>query len=315
MRDKADKAGEPADHGSLLRPGEIERAVPGKATTRYRRRPGAGAANPDLDPPTLRLHSLPGRRARGKAASVHAERPRASTSALDASAPRVLERQEIAPGLLRLRVERPAGFQFRAGQYVKFGLPGNLRSYTLVSAPTEPHLEFFIELQPGGRLSEPLRAIGAGTRTAVGPAGKGCFVVDPSASSHVFVATVTGIAPFVSILRDQARRGFPEGRFLVLHGASHAPELGYADELTALAAAHPDRLEYLPTVSRPKEIRNRGWARATGRVDTLLAELLRRRRLPASATAVYACGNSGMIRNARAAAARHGLRFHSEAFD
>ncbi len=318
MSDEVKNPGGPEKQRGLLRPGEIERAVGYKSKTGFRPRLGVGGPNLDPDPPALKLLSLPGHRADGEASSAHSERPKALTaspSAVDSSAPRILERQEIAPGLLRLRVERPAGFEFRAGQHVKFGVPGNLPSYTLASDPDEPHLEFFIELQSGGRLSDRLRSIGEGARTAIGPAGKGSFVIDPSVPNHVFVATVTGIAPFVSILREQARHGFPAGRFIVLHGASYVPEFGYADELTELAAAHPDRLEYLPTVSRPQDSRNRGWSGATGRVDALLAEALRRRGLTANATAVYACGNSGMIRNVRATAARHGLPFRSEAFD
>lgn len=317
MSRHAKNSGGPGEQGSLLRPGEIQRAQGRDGASDSRSRPDIGTPGPDAAPAALRLESLPGHRALAQAPVKAAEGRPASTasSARDRDAAQVLERREIAPGLLRLRVERPSGFEYRAGQHVKFGLPRNLRSYTLVSAPHEPHLEFFIELQPGGRLSEPLRSVGEGTRTALGPAAKGSFVIDSAVSSHVFVATVTGIAPFVSMLRDQARRGFSAGRFLILHGASHAQELGYGDELGALAAAHPDRIQYLPTVSRPQEARNSGWTGATGRVDTHLEPALRDRGLPAGDTAIYACGHSGMIRNVRAVARRHRLRFHSEAFD
>lgn len=327
MSDRAKQGVEAEQSGSLLRPGDIARAR-GRRTFGFPPRPGSGAAAlPDQESPALRFESLGGARLRDPGDSTAVERlrssvpdaapdaPVATRKAADGSAPRILERQEIAPGLLRLRVERPAGFEFRAGQHVKFGLPGNRRSYTLVSAPHEPHLEFFIELVPGGRLSEPMRSVGQGAAMGLGSAGKGSFLVDTAVSHHVCVATVTGIAPFVSILRDQARRGFPAGRFLVLHGASYADELGFSDEIAALAAAHPDRVEYLPTVSRPTESRNQGWTGATGRVDTLLAPALDSRRFPAGDTAVYACGNSGMIRNVRAVAGRQRLPFHAEAFD
>lgn len=310
--------------GGLFRPGEIERAAGRSGGDGFlSRSPSTPDRSGSLDPPALRFESLGGSAGLGQPRALSSERskasdraqPAAARRAVDASAPRILERQEIAPGLLRLRVERPSGFAFRAGQHVKFGLPGNRRSYTLVSAPHEPHLEFFIELLPGGRLSEPMRSVIEGAPTALGPAGKGSFVIDSSVSNHVFVATVTGIAPFVSILRDQVRQGFSAGRFLVLHGASYAEELGYADELKALAAAYPARIEYVPTVSRPTESRNQGWTGTTGRVDALFAPALRSRGLPAGDTAVYACGNSGMIRNVRAVAGRQRLPFHAEAFD
>ena len=239
----------------------------------------------------------------------------------DPGQPWLMERREVAPGLVRFRVERPVGLEFRAGQYVKFGLPGNQRSYTVASAPGEDALEFFIELIPGGRLSEPLRSVRPGTQMAVGPRGKGSFLLDERASHHLFVATVTGVAPFVSIVRNQFREAHDapqrarQQRFVLLHGASHADEFGYADELSELAARHPDRLSYLPTVSRPDARRNAGWTGAVGRVDTHVRPTLARLGLPPSDTAVYACGNSGMIRNVRLFASAAGLRFHSEAFD
>ncbi|MCC5884931.1 MAG: hypothetical protein JJT88_00685 [Gammaproteobacteria bacterium] len=306
---------------SILEPGEIERAQGGG--TAFGMAPGPGRGGPplggafsDREVQALRLDSLPGSRTLGAAPAPGSERASAAQQPkAGSSAPRIIDRQEVAPDLLRLRVEKPSGLDFRAGQHVKFGLPGNLRSYTLVSDPEDSELEFFIELQPGGRLSGPLRSVAAGTPMALGSAAKGSFVVDPSVSNHVFVATVTGIAPFVSILRDQARRGFPGGRFVVLHGASYAQELGYGDEIGTLASAHPDRVQYLPTVSCPDEIRNRGWSGARGRVDDLAAQALSSLAMPTGDTAVYACGNSGMIRNVRALAERQGLRFHAEAFD
>ena len=51
----------------------------------------------------------------------------------------------------------------------------------------------------------------------------------------------------------------------------------------------------LPTVSRPGEERSRGWAGATGRVNTVVEEHVERLGLPAESTAAYACGHPGMI--------------------
>ena len=51
----------------------------------------------------------------------------------------------------------------------------------------------------------------------------------------------------------------------------------------------------ISTVSRPGEERNRGWAGATGRVNTVVEEHVERLGLPARSTAAYACGHPGMI--------------------
>jgi NAD(P)H-flavin reductase len=47
-------------------------------------------------------------------------------------------------------------------------------------------------------------------------------------------------------------------------------------------------------VSRPGEERNRGWAGATGRVNTMVEEHVERLG-PAGPTTAYACGHPGMI--------------------
>ena len=67
---------------------------------------------------------------------------------------------------------------------------------------------------------------------------------------HLMVATVTGIAPLRSIVRDVLHRGI-DAQFIVLHGASHADELPYFAELMAVASSDA-RVEYRPTVSRPE---------------------------------------------------------------
>lgn len=63
------------------------------------------------------------------------------------------------------------------------------------------------------------------------------------------IATVTGIAPLRSLLRAALHRGTTD-RFTILHGASHADELVFRDELLDLAA-HDTRIAYHPTISRP----------------------------------------------------------------
>jgi ferredoxin-NADP reductase len=228
--------------------------------------------------------------------------------------PVLLERRPVAADLLRLKLSRPPGFAYRAGQHVKMGVPGLLRTYSLVSAPHEDHLEFFVELYPGGRLSERLRAIGPGTPMALGSAGKGDLKLDAARVDQFLIATVTGIAPFVSLLRDHLRQPRARHRFFILHGASHADEFGYAAELTALMERDPAGLVYLPTVSRPDSPRNRGWQGARGRVETLAVGVVERFRLAARDTAVLACGNPAMVRTVSDLFAKLGFTTHTEPF-
>jgi ferredoxin-NADP reductase len=233
-----------------------------------------------------------------------------------AGGPRLLRRRDVSDALVSLQLSRPAGFDYRPGQHVKMGLPDLLRTYSLVSAPHEDHLEFFVELFPDGRLSSRLATLAPGAAMALGSRAKGKLALDGSRRNQLMVATVTGIAPYVSMLRDHFNG--PDGaehRFVVLHGASHADEFGYAGELDALARAHPGRLTYIPTVSRPASPRNAAWRGARGRVDAHLGALITRLGLHAGDTAAFACGNPDMVRNVAGDLRRRGFPTYTEPFD
>lgn len=261
--------------------------------------------------------------------------PQAQPERQSRGAPALLERAEVSPDLLRLKVSRPAGFQFAAGQHVKMGLPGLTRTYSLASAPHDAHLEFFLELIPGGRLSERLRHVAPGAAMAVSSRAKGKLHLDGGRPNQLMVATVTGIAPYRSLLRDYlarrmalrtdrrtaSRSGSQTGgrgattRFVILHGASYFDELAYAEELAELARRHPDTISYIPTVSRPDSPRNRTWQGARGRADTLFPVVLERLGLTPADTAVFACGNPGMVRNVATGARSRGFAVQTEPFD
>jgi NAD(P)H-flavin reductase len=220
--------------------------------------------------------------------------------------------EELASSVRIIRTGRPAGFTFRAGQYVKLGVPGGKRaSFSIASAPHEPHLEFCIELMPDGRVTPALFRQRPGDRVDVPNSAKGSFTLDPTSSSHLMVATTTGIAPLRSMLRDALHRG-ERGDFLVLHGASYADELPYRAELTALAESAA-QVVYRPTVSRPTESRNAGWRGETGRVDDLALQVAA--GLSPTGTRVYACGNSQMIDRVRSELAPRGFAVSTEKYD
>lgn len=228
--------------------------------------------------------------------------------------PIVIERLPVGGNLLRLKLSRPRGFAYRAGQHVKMGLPGLMRTYSLVSAPHEGHLEFFVELYPGGRLSERLRRVAPGDTLALGSAAKGDLRLDDRLPNQLMIATVTGIAPCVSLLRDHLRQPRAPHRFFVLHGASHADEFGYAAELAALAARNPAGVVYLPSVSRPASPRNRGWQGARGRVESLAGAVIEQFRLAPRDTAVFATGHPGMVRTVSTMLTKLGFTTHTEPF-
>jgi ferredoxin--NADP+ reductase len=223
-------------------------------------------------------------------------------------------RRDLAPDLWVIRLKPDLELPYRPGQYVTIGLQRNgrviERPYSICSAPVEDEIELFIERVPEGELSEPLYELKAGDSMVVRRRTKGLFLRDAPVMGmpHVFVATVTGIAPFVSLLRtlaDRVRSGdWEPDPILALQGASRAEELGYAEELRALEAEF-SWFTYIPTVSRPWE--NPEWDGETGRVEDVLRKHADAAGVEPGRAAVFLCGHPTMISNARAIMRRRGL--------
>jgi ferredoxin--NADP+ reductase len=128
--------------------------------------------------------------------------------------------------------------------------------------------------------------------------------------NHVMVATVTGIAPFVSMLRYALAMPGDGARFYVLQGASYVDEFGYDAEL---AAMHPS-VRFVPTCSRPQEPRNAAWRGATGRVNAIVEQHVREWALQPADTCIYVCGNPQMIDDVKTRYASTGFHVEAEGF-
>ena len=158
-------------------------------------------------------------------------------------------------------LEKPEGYSFKPGQYCTIGSQGIERAYSIVSAPHEETLELFVEVvpPPDGALTPLLDKLDSGKTVTIRPRAKGIFVFKPKVVNHLLVATVTGVVPYVSFLRDYLHRDVSGHRFYVLQGASYQDEFTYDGELDGLAKQHPDLVTFVPTVSRPDEERNASW--------------------------------------------------------
>jgi ferredoxin-NADP reductase len=267
-----------------------------------------------LPPPAVRSAAAAAAAAVLASPSAAAKNPAAARRASSPGA--LLEVQAIGPSVRIFRVARPRDFVFKAGQSVKLGLePTSVRRrYSIASAPHEPHLEFCVERVPGGRFSSRLFELAVGDAVSLAGAAKGDFSLRADKRQHVMVATGTGIAPLRSMLRDALEQApAAEREFWILHGASHADELPYADELAALSRGDR-RVHYLPTVSRPGNLRNRAWVGQHGRVDALVLPTLRALSSKGD-VAVYACGHLEMVRAVREQLAPLGYLVLDEAFD
>lgn len=229
---------------------------------------------------------------------------------------KVLKRRDLTPELMLIWLEPPNGFSFKPGQYCTIGIDGIERPYSIVSAPSEDSLELFIELipEPDGILTPELWKLGEGDKVTFRPKAKGVFTMDTRQPSQLFVSTVTGVVPYVSMIREYIRTGKQGHRFYVLEGASYVDELGYDTELERISAEHPDLVTYVPTISRPNEQPNNGWTGEIGRVNEIVETYIEKYGLSPEDTLVYACGHPGMIEDVKRRAGARGFEVREERF-
>ncbi|MCW4113343.1 ferredoxin--NADP reductase [Aurantimonas sp. MSK8Z-1] len=189
---------------------------------------------------------------------------------------RVLDVKHWTDTLFSFTTTRDAGFRFLNGQFVMIGLPIDgkplLRAYSVASANYEETLEFYSIKVANGALTSRLKEIVPGDTVIVGRKPTGTLVQDslkPGRNLYL-LATGTGLAPFVSVIKDpEAYERFE--RIVLVHGCRSVAELAYGEKHVAELATHEylgevasEQLLYYPTVTR-EPFRNRG------RVTDLLA--------------------------------------------
>jgi ferredoxin/flavodoxin---NADP+ reductase len=230
---------------------------------------------------------------------------------------RVVERKDLSEDLWVTRVDPGGPFAFKAGQYATLGVDHAdkriERAYSIVSSPYEEgSLEFFLELVPQGELTPHLYKLQEGDTLLCRKIAKGRFTLDlrSGRTNHFLLATVTGIAPFVSYVRT-LYRDWKSGdspmpgahKLFCLQGGSRSWELGYREELEKIAAEVP-WFKYVATISRPWE--DPSWKGETGRVDDLVRKYADQWGLHPDTTTGYLCGHPSMCENGQEILSRAG---------
>jgi ferredoxin--NADP+ reductase len=226
----------------------------------------------------------------------------------------IVSRVDHTDDLWSIRVQPEDRLAFKPGQYATLGVEEGAklteRAYSIVSSPLEGQLEFFIELVPAGQLTPPLYRLQVGDTLWMRRQAKGLFTLDMKSGhrKHLMVATVTGIAPYLSTVRTLAREtengNPPNLAIVVLHAASRVKELAYSDELQAYAQRYP-WLRYVPLVSRAWE--EPEWKGETGRAEDVLRKYVDGLELHPAETTAYLCGHPQMIDNAKGILRRRGF--------
>jgi len=209
--------------------------------------------------------------------------------------------------LFSFRTTRSPALRFDCGQFVMIGLAldgGPLtRAYSLVSANYDDYLEFLSIKVADGPLTSRLQHIKPGDAILVGKKTTGTLVIDNLMPGRVLylLGTGTGIAPFMSIIRDPVTYERFETVVLV-HGCRLVSELAYGDRIMHelpkdefIGDLVKEKLRYFPTVTR-EPFRNRGRITDLIGSDLLAAEV----GVPPLSSAhdrAMLCGSPDMLRD------------------
>jgi ferredoxin--NADP+ reductase len=220
---------------------------------------------------------------------------------------RVLTVHHWTDRLFSFTTTRDPALRFNNGHFTMIGLRVNekplLRAYSIASANYEEHLEFLSIKVDDGPLTSRLQHIKVGFTVIVGRKPTGTLVVDyllPGKRLYM-LATGTGLAPFMSIVRDpETYERFEQ--VILVHGVRIVDELAYHDLLLEHLPSHEflgdivsSQMLYYPTVTR-EEFKN------TGRIPELIesGKLFSDLDLPELNPAedrVMICGSPGMLRD------------------
>ncbi|MFC3108257.1 ferredoxin--NADP reductase [Undibacterium arcticum] len=216
--------------------------------------------------------------------------------------------------LFSFKTSRPPGYCFTPGQFARLGLAVNdgmvWRAYSIVSASTADHLEFYGIVVPGGLFTTALKVLRPGDPIWIEQKSVGFMTADRFVDGEALwmLATGTGLGPYISILRE--RDVWEKFKHIVLvHGVRRSNELAYLDQFVALqahppCATDPATLQLVRSVTREAAAQGAGLpGLLKGRITTLLEngtlESAAGMRLTPEASRVMLCGNPDMITDAR----------------
>ncbi len=208
---------------------------------------------------------LPGNRAPDGMGLGHGERrviTPPSRSYTHLSQERVLSVHHWTERLFSFTCTRDPSLRFENGQFAMIGLEIEgkplLRAYSMASANYEDHLEFLSIKVPDGPLTSLLGHLQVGDSVLIGRKPTGTLLLDnlrPGRNLYL-LATGTGLAPFMSLIKDPSVYDRFE-RVILTHTVRLVGELAYVDHIRHELPRHEllgeeiaAKLSYYPSVTR-----------------------------------------------------------------
>jgi len=210
------------------------------------------------------------------------------------------QRREVADGTMAFHMEKPVGFQFKAGQFINVTLidppqtdaEGNTRSFSIASAPFEEDLVFATRMRDTA-FKRVFKTLKLGTEVRIsGPFGSFTLHTDASRPA-VFLVGGIGITPFRSIILHATKNKLAHKLYLFY--ANRRPEdAAFLEELQKAEQENPN-YKFIGTMTQMEKSRM-PWTGATGFIaPPLLVKWIGNLRGPI----YYSAGPSAMVASMR----------------
>ncbi len=221
---------------------------------------------------------------------------------------RVIEKRHWSDNIFSFKTTRPQDFTFRNGEFVTLGLRNDNklipRAYSIVSSNQDEALEFLSIHVPDGPLTSLLTHVDEGSPIWINHKSTGSLTLEHiEPGRHLYLlATGTGVAPFISLIRGaEVYQHFD--KVILVHTVRFLDGLAFRDELEA---RQDDGFIYFPTVTREAFEHNERGADlfCSGRLSGLVGLP----EIDPDQDRVMICGNPNMNRDVRACLEQRGWR-------
>lgn len=181
---------------------------------------------------------------------------------------KIKEKKELTKSVLTVRLEKPAGLTFTAGQYAVLDIPdlspddprGTSRFFSIASTPAEKELLFVF--RPGDSpFKQRLQSMPVGATIDIERLA-GSLTLSPGGAAAVFFAGGIGITPLWSIIQEAAKNGFSLPIHLFYSNRSEG-DAAFLEELQMLAK-HNSNFKLVPTLTRLPS--GHSWSGERGRI-------------------------------------------------
>ena len=222
---------------------------------------------------------------------------------------RLLSCREVAERTMAFSFERPAGFSFKAGQFIDLmlldppetDLEGNTRAFTIASAPSEDHLMVVTRLRDTA-FKRVLTVLPLETTINLeGPFGN-LTLPERGERPLVFLAGGIGVTPFRSMLVQAAQEELPRGLYL-FYSNRRPEDAVFLEELQDLQQENPN-YTFIGTMTQMQKSRC-PWEGNTGYLNM---DLIGRALLGIASPIYYVVGPPRMVRGLRTMLETSGVR-------